>query len=82
MNAQDRRRAFDRFWRSPQARDDGSGLGLAIVERLVTASGGRIHLDQAPATGIDAVIRLRPAHRPGPAITARRPGTQVRHHLN
>ncbi|BCY10944.1 HAMP domain-containing sensor histidine kinase [Actinoplanes sp. L3-i22] len=82
MTAGDRKRAFDRFWRSPQSRDDGSGLGLAIVERLVHASGGRIHLDQAPGTGVDAVIRLRPARRPRPAALARRPRAQVLQHLS
>ncbi|WP_436528372.1 sensor histidine kinase [Actinoplanes sp. HUAS TT8] len=76
MSEHDRRRAFDRFWRSPQARDDGSGLGLAIVERLVHAGGGHIHLDQAPTGGIDAVIQLsRAPQRPAPLL--RRPRTQV-----
>jgi len=61
MNPTDRRRAFDRFWRAPDATDDGSGLGLAIVAQLVRASGGTVTLDAAPGTGIDAVIRLRPS---------------------
>ncbi|MEV4642035.1 HAMP domain-containing sensor histidine kinase [Actinoplanes sp. NPDC049548] len=84
MSPADRRRAFDRFWRAPGSADDGSGLGLAIVERLIRASGGQISLEQAPGTGLDAGIRLRPysrAPRTGgahPRLTARtarhRPG--------
>lgn len=31
-------RAFDRFWRGPNAAAGGSGLGLAIVRRLAEAS--------------------------------------------
>ncbi|WP_306892676.1 sensor histidine kinase [Spirilliplanes yamanashiensis] len=63
MTPADRRRAFDRFWRAPDATDDGSGLGLAIVAQLVRASGGTVALDAAPGTGIDAAVRLRSATR-------------------
>ena len=60
MNADERKRAFDRFWR---ARDggDGFGLGLAIVERLLVADGGEIELRESASGGLDAVVRLRPA---------------------
>lgn len=58
MNAADRTRAFDRFWRAPDSTDEGSGLGLAIVAQLVRASGGTITLEPAPGTGIDATVRL------------------------
>ena len=60
MNADERKRAFDRFWR---ARDggDGFGLGLAIVERLLVADGGEIELRESASGGLDAVMRLRPA---------------------
>jgi signal transduction histidine kinase len=66
MDPVDRRRAFDRFWRAPDATDDGSGLGLAIVAELVRASGGGITLDAAPGTGIDAVVRLARVFSPQP----------------
>ncbi|GAB1694957.1 sensor histidine kinase [Krasilnikovia sp. M28-CT-15] len=73
LSATDRLRAFDRFWRAPGAADDGSGLGLAIVQRLVHASGGHISLDQAPGTGIDAIVRLT-----RPVATASRPARYPR----
>lgn len=62
MSAEQRRLAFNRFWREPGAPKGGSGLGLAIVARLVQASGAHITLDDAPGGGLDAVIALRPAH--------------------
>ena len=58
MTAEERARAFDRFWRGDSG-EGGSGLGLAIVERLVTSDGGRVELLPAPGGGVDAVVRLR-----------------------
>jgi signal transduction histidine kinase len=58
MTADQRRRAFDRFWRAG-APGTGTGLGLAVVHRLVTADGGTIELRDAPGGGLDAAIRLR-----------------------
>ncbi len=61
MSAEQRARAFDRFWRPTGAsRDGGSGLGLAIVRQLVTADGGRVELDEAPGGGVAARVVLRP----------------------
>ncbi len=54
-----RTRAFDRFWRAPDAPVGGSGLGLPIVRRLAEASGGAARLDPREGGGIDAVITLR-----------------------
>ena len=62
MTAEERARAFDRFWRG--GRGAGSGLGLAIVKRLVEADGGSVELREAPGGGLDAVVFLterRPA---------------------
>ena len=58
MTAEQRARAFDRFWRagSPGA---GTGLGLAIVHRLVTADGGAVELGEAEAGGLDVRVVLR-----------------------
>ncbi len=64
MTAAQRDRAFERFWRAPDASGRGFGLGLAIVHRLVTASGGEVRLQPgAGGRGLDAVVVLpRPAH--------------------
>jgi signal transduction histidine kinase len=56
MTAEQRARAFDRFWR---ASPGGSGLGLAIVRRLVEADGGEVELVEAAGGGLEAIVRLR-----------------------
>jgi signal transduction histidine kinase len=58
MSAEQRARAFDRFWRAGSG-PGGSGLGLAIVKRLVEADGGTVELAEAPGGGLEAVVRLR-----------------------
>ena len=77
MSAEQRARAFDRFWRAVPGRRDrgGFGLGLAIVRQLVTADGGAVELDTAPEGGLAVVITLLP----GDATRTRRPtnGTPV-----
>ncbi|HEY4378250.1 MAG TPA: HAMP domain-containing sensor histidine kinase [Acidimicrobiales bacterium] len=80
LRPEDRRRAFDRFWRAgppepstghgpevaPETTLGGNGLGLAIVARLAAAEGGSCRLEEAPHTGIDAVLELLLApHRRG-----------------
>jgi signal transduction histidine kinase len=57
MSAEQRARAFDRFWQGPEGAGS-SGLGLAIVENLVRADGGRVTLDEAPGGGLDVVVTL------------------------
>jgi signal transduction histidine kinase len=65
MREEDRRHAFDRFWRGPGARPGaGSGLGLAIVRQLADASGAEVELREAPGGGVDAVVRASPARPP------------------
>jgi signal transduction histidine kinase len=71
MPAEQRQRAFDRFWRAPSADRDGTGLGLAIVRQLLEASGGTAELRPNPGGGLDAVARLRPADG-DPLISSRR----------
>ena len=72
MPAEQRARAFDRFWRSKEARASqsksklgGSGLGLSIVQQLVVADGGEVVLLEAPGGGLDACVRLRAGAGPG-----------------
>jgi signal transduction histidine kinase len=60
LSAEDRARAFDRFWRA-RSGGGGSGLGLAIVRKLADADAATVLLDEAPAGGLDAVLRLRRA---------------------
>jgi signal transduction histidine kinase len=59
MSADERGRAFDRFWRGREGH--GSGLGLAIVRRLVEADGGTVELQGDDGRGLEAVVRLRSA---------------------
>ncbi|MFD0503190.1 sensor histidine kinase [Streptomyces chiangmaiensis] len=51
MTEAERQRAFDRFWRAPDADHDGTGLGLPMVQQLTRASGGEVTLEAPPAVG-------------------------------
>ncbi|MFJ8888010.1 sensor histidine kinase [Streptomyces sp. NPDC102402] len=65
--AEDLPHVFDRFWRSPSARQlPGSGLGLSIVARTVQQAGGEIGLSPAEGGGTVASIRLPGAPQPPP----------------
>ncbi|GGZ89511.1 sensor histidine kinase [Streptomyces bluensis] len=64
MPPEQRRRAFDRFWRAPGAPKGGTGLGLSLVQRLAQLSGGEAVLREGSLGGLDAFVRL-PC--PGPA---------------
>lgn len=56
-------RAFDRFWRAPDAPQGGSGIGLAVVQHLARLSGGEANLRNRPdRRGLDASVTL-PAAR-------------------
>jgi signal transduction histidine kinase len=60
-----RQRAFDRFWRGPDARPGaGTGLGLAIARQLARISGGDVELRERPSGGTDATITLPAAPAP------------------
>ncbi len=63
MDAADRQRAFDRFWRSERRSSEGTGLGLAIVRRMVEADGGHITLEEASGGGLEARIDYPAATR-------------------
>ncbi|MFD4762677.1 sensor histidine kinase [Streptomyces sp. NPDC058439] len=60
---------FERFWRSPSARQlPGSGLGLSIVARTVQQAGGTVTLRPAAGNGTEALIRLPGAPQPPPGL--------------
>ena len=62
MSADEKARAFDRFWRGRGLTGgSGSGLGLAIVRQLVTDDGGSVVLDDAPTGGLCVRISWQPA---------------------
>jgi signal transduction histidine kinase len=69
LSAEQRLRAFDRFWRASVT--PGSGLGLAIARRLVELDGGTIELAEAPSGGIDAVVRYPRASSTGHGVSVR-----------
>ena len=57
--ASERGRVFDRFWRSPTARQmPGSGLGLAIVRQVAQAHKGEVTVEAADGGGALFVMRL------------------------
>ncbi|HEX3540974.1 MAG TPA: HAMP domain-containing sensor histidine kinase [Acidimicrobiales bacterium] len=59
MRAEERRRAFDRFWRGAASQNgSGSGLGLSIVHQLARTSGADVELREAAGGGVDAVVRM------------------------
>jgi signal transduction histidine kinase len=72
MTAEQRVRAFDRFWRAGSP-GKGTGLGLAIVHGLVTADGGTVELREAAHVGLDVVITLPAA---GPSSSRGMMGTR------
>lgn len=63
MTAEQRARAFDRFWRAGPP-GTGTGLGLAIVQQLVDHDGGQAELRPAPDGGLAVHLTLRPATPP------------------
>jgi signal transduction histidine kinase len=59
--AEDLKRIFDDFYRSPEARKrniDGTGLGLAIVKSIVDRHGGSIDVTSRPGEGATFTVRL------------------------
>ncbi|MFE1307773.1 ATP-binding protein [Streptomyces sp. NPDC058755] len=77
MTTEQRARAFDRFWRAPDAPKGGTGLGLSLVQRLAQAGGGEVTLHPAATGGLDAVVHL-PSAEPPPHSPDHDSGTQGR----
>jgi signal transduction histidine kinase len=76
MTAEDRARAFDRFWQSGTARRDGRpnghfGLGLSIVRELVVGDGGDVTLEPSASGGLEVLVRLRRSDAAPPSSTPR-----------
>ncbi|WP_404443716.1 HAMP domain-containing histidine kinase [Microbacterium marinum] len=61
MSAGERLQAFDRFYRTPYARDHavpGTGIGLSIAASLAEAYGGSVTLDAGDPDGTVATLRV------------------------
>ncbi len=80
LSAEDRERAFERFWQGTGKVSAGpaasagaaGGLGLAIVRELAGRNGAAVELREAPGGGLDAVLRL--PLLPGTPPAGRNPG--------
>jgi two-component system, OmpR family, sensor histidine kinase BaeS len=71
-------RVFDRFWRSPEARErssEGSGVGLALLADLVRVHDGRVAVASEPGRGTTFSVFL-PSRAPAGPV-ARRPAAAV-----
>lgn len=69
LSAEDKKHAFDRFYRGSESRSrrtGGSGLGLAIVQALAQRSAGSVSLDSAPDRGTTVSIVLPTAGTTAP----------------
>ncbi len=65
MNPDERRQAFDRFYRGERRGETpGSGLGLAIVKRTVERAAGTIDLRTSEGAGTVVTLRFPRAHDP------------------
>jgi signal transduction histidine kinase len=58
LRPEDVARAFDRFWRAPDAPPGGTGLGLAIARWIVERHGGTITAANRPSGGARFEVRL------------------------
>jgi signal transduction histidine kinase len=62
LSAEDKRKLFARYYRSPEAirmKIDGTGLGLYVAKATVEAHGGKLHVESAgPGKGTTVHILL------------------------
>jgi signal transduction histidine kinase len=49
---------FQRFWRADRASSRGAGLGLAIVQRIATAHGARLTVEDAEGGGAVFILEF------------------------
>ncbi|MFZ0043275.1 MAG: HAMP domain-containing sensor histidine kinase [Solirubrobacteraceae bacterium] len=80
--ADERKRVFERFHRTDQARDragGGAGLGLAIVQAIAEAHGGTVGIEPSDAGGARFELDLPRARPPvSPRYSARPPASTAR----
>lgn len=69
IEASDRERVFEAFYRSPRARAGGSGLGLAIVREIAVAHGGWWSLSSRPEFSGTRISIVFPGPRKGTNLT-------------
>ncbi|KGJ72000.1 hypothetical protein GY21_18320 [Cryobacterium roopkundense] len=59
MDKNDLKHAFNRFWRSDQARSQpGHGLGLSLVQQIIQAHDGRVTLTSQLGVGTTVTVKL------------------------
>ncbi|TFB75860.1 HAMP domain-containing histidine kinase [Cryobacterium glaciale] len=59
MDDHDLKHAFDRFWRSDQARSrPGHGIGLSLVQQIIHAHDGRITITSQIGVGTTVTVKL------------------------
>ena len=51
-------RAREAFYRAPGTKAYGSGLGLAVVERIASAHGGKMKLENIEPHGLKVTLEL------------------------
>ena len=51
IEASQRRKIFDVFYRAPGTSTSGTGIGLAIVRRIVERAGGKVWVESKPGVG-------------------------------
>jgi two-component system sensor histidine kinase TctE len=68
--AEERRRVFERFHRSPGTPGAGSGLGLAIVSEIAQAHGATVEITE-PTTGTGTLVVVRIPAAAEPVIERR-----------
>lgn len=56
VDAENRQRVFERFWRADRERSDGAGLGLGIVQATMEAHGGEASVEDADGGGAVFVL--------------------------
>ncbi len=72
MSADDRARAFDRFYRgSARGETEGAGLGLAIAKRVVERLDGSLALESEPGRGTKVTFDLPSSPGVRRAVSAR-----------